>query len=80
MLTWLSSCPFEVLAKIRLPNGNGRRVRQVVRIRPDLLEHVELPDDVGVGLAGELLVLRAVVLVVAEAVDVEAKITPRLLV
>ncbi len=23
MLTWLSSCPFDVFAKIRLPNATG---------------------------------------------------------
>ena len=51
-----------------------RRVRQVVREGADLLHHVELPEDVGVGLGRELLVgHRAVVLVaVAEALGVEA--------
>ena len=34
-----------------------RRVGEVVRERADLLHHVEHPDDVGVVLAGELLVL-----------------------
>ena len=50
-----------------------RRVREVVRIRADLFHHVERPDHVGVELTGQLLVgERAVVLVVAEALDVEA--------
>ena len=73
-LTWLSSWPFEVLTKSRSPMHDGRGVRQVVRIGADLLHHVERPDDVGVELSGELLVLeRAVVLVVAEPADVETE-------
>ena len=77
MLTWLSSCPFDVLTIEQVAVDHRRRVRHVVRIRADLLHHVERPDDVGIGLAGELLVLeRAVVLVVAEALDIEAE-SPR---
>ena len=51
-----------------------RGVGEVVRERADLFDHVQLPHDVGVGLAGELLVGdRAVVLaVVAEALQVHA--------
>ena len=48
-----------------------RAVRQVVREGSDLFHHVEHPDDVHVGLAGELLVLvRTVVLAVMEALNV----------
>ena len=80
MLTWLSSCPFDVLTKIRLPDDDGRRVGEVVRIGADLLDHVERPDHVGVELSGELLVREGtVVLLVAEALDVQADQHARLL-
>src|SRR5260370_39868324 len=53
------------------------RVRQVVRIRPDLFNHVEGPDDVRIIGPGQLLVAeRTVDLAVAGAVDVEAPYTP----
>ena len=53
---------------------HGRRVRQVVRIRSDFFQHVEAPDHVRVGLALQRLVHEgAVVLVVAESVDVETE-------
>ena len=57
----------------QVAEDHRRRVRHVVRVRADLLHHVERPDHVGVVRAGQLLVGdRAVVLAVAEAVDVEA--------
>ena len=59
--------------------GDRRPVGEVVRERAHLLDHVERPDDVGVVLAGQLLVLdRAVVLVVVEALQMStATIGPR---
>lgn len=50
---------------------HGRGVRHVVRKRADFLHHVELPDDVRVGVGGELLAReRSVVLLVTEALQV----------
>ena len=74
MLTWLSSWPLDVLTKIRSPQTTGEELARLCGKRADLLDHVELPHDVDVGLAGELLVGdRAVVLVVvAEALQVHA--------
>src|SRR5215510_13597961 len=44
-----------------------------MRLRADLLHHVELPYDVSVELTGELLIfVRSVVLAIAEALSVEA--------
>jgi hypothetical protein len=56
-----------------IPVRYRRAVRHIVRLRADLFHHVVLPDDISVQLTGQLLVLeRTVVLVVAEALGVEA--------
>ena len=73
-LTWLSSWPLEVLTKSDVTPHDRRGIRQVVRIRADLLHHVERPDDIGIDLRRELFVFaRAVVFVVAEALNIEAE-------
>ena len=57
----------------QIAEGHRRRVREVVGIGADFLHHVERPDHVGVGHPGQFLVLRAVVLVVAKPLDVDAE-------
>ncbi len=52
--------------------SDGRRIRQVVWQRPDFLNHVEPPNDIAVGLAGEFFVgYWTIVLLVAKALCVE---------
>ena len=73
MWTWLSSCPFDVLTKIRSPQMTGDEFDMLCGYEPTSSIMSNDQIDVGVVLAGELLVGdRPVVLAVAEAVDVQA--------
>src|SRR5690348_8217790 len=49
-----------------------RTIRHVMRLRSDFFHHVELPDDIGISLTSQLLVLiRSIVLAVAKPLRVK---------
>ena len=68
-----SSTPLDVLTKRMSPDAVTEQLHMLCCEMPNLLHHVELPDDVGFVLAGVLFILvGAVVLVVVKALGVEA--------